>query len=191
MTPLILGVLAWSVVHLFPIWARPTRNRVFGALGEWPYRALFALVTLGTVALTAYGYRQAPVVNLWFPPSFMVHLNNILMVVAVPIFIAGAVASPVRRWIRHPQLIGVKIWALAHLLANGDLASVILFGGCMAWAVVALIGTNRRDGPRVDFPHVHRIGVLVHVLLAGALFCIVAFLHFRLGVWPFPGGPPG
>lgn len=187
MTLLIVGLLAWWVTHLFPIYAASSRDALAGRIGELPFKAVFALATVGAVVLMVVGYQAADPVNVWFPPAFLVHVNNILMLLAIAAFIAGGIPSPVRRWIRHPQLTGVKIWALAHLLVNGDLASLVLFGGLLAWAVVALIGSNRRDGPRGEKPATARAGTAIHILASIALYWVVGYVHGGLlGVWPFP-----
>lgn len=191
MTLLIVGMVSWWIVHLFPIYARPMRNNLAGGLGEGPYKAIYALVTVGTVALMVIGYQAAPVQNIWFPPSFMVHINNVLMLIAIVVFIAGGIPSPVRRWIRHPQFTGVKIWAFAHLLVNGDLASMILFGGMIGWAVVAMIGTNKRDGKDRELPEFKKIGTPIHILIALVVYYGVAMAHNWAGVWPLPGTAPG
>ena len=118
----------------------------------------------------------------------MVHINNLLMLIAVFLFIAGNIPSPVRRKVRHPQLAGTKTWALAHLLVNGDLASVVLFGGILAWAVVALIGTNRRDGPRGELPETDPRGLVVHIAVTVIVFAVIVWVHGSLlEVWPLPG----
>lgn len=191
MTLLIIGLVAWWGVHLLPIVARPLRNKLAGAVGEMPYKAVYALVTIGTVVLMVKGYQAAPVVNLWYPPAFMTHINNLLMLLAVAVFIAGGIPSPVRRWIRHPQFTGLKIWSAAHLLVNGDLASVVLFGGLLGWAVVAMIATNKRDGKDRTPPTTAKIGIPIHILASLAIYYGIVMVHNWVGVWPLPGGAPG
>ena len=149
MTLLILGLALWWVTHLLPILAPGLRKSLGEKAGNGPAKALIALGVLVSLILMVTGYQQAEFVNLWFPPAFMVHINNLLMLIAVFLFIAGNIPSPVRRKVRHPQLAGTKAWALAHLLVNGDLASVVLFGGILAWAVVALSGANCPPSTRV------------------------------------------
>lgn len=184
---LILGLVLWCVPHLFKSLAPGVRANAVARFGEGPWKGIVALVTLAAVALMVIGYRNAAYIHVWTPPAWLWHVNNLLMVLAVLVFIAGSFASPVRRRIRHPQLTGVKIWAVAHLLVNGDLASVILFGGLLAWAVVAVIFINRREGPRGPLPEATGRGLAAHLAATAVLFIAIALLHGYLGAWPFPG----
>lgn len=184
---LILGLALWWGSHLVKIMAPEQRRSAVARMGEGPWKGLITLVTGIAITFMVIGYRQADVIVLWYPPVFLWHLNNLLMAIAVFIFIAGSFKSPVRRAIRNPQLTGVKLWAVAHLLVNGDLASVVLFGGILAWAVVAVIGTKRRDGPRGERPESTAAGLVIHLIVAGLLFAVIAGIHLWLGVPTFPG----
>lgn len=188
MTLLIIGLLAWFGLHLFPLVAPGTRAGLLAKIGV-AYKGAFALATVGAVALMTIGYQQAPYVDVWTPPAFLTHLNNLLMVLAVLIFIAGSFKqSPVLRFTRHPQLNGLKTWAVAHLFVNGDLASILLFGGLLVWGVVAMIATNKRDGkpPRDLAPTM--AGLVVHLVATIVVTIAVIAAHWYLGeVWPLPG----
>lgn len=187
MTVLILGMALWWAAHLFPVLAPGTRKAWSDRVGAGPSRGISALLILASVVLMVIGYHRADVVLLWIAPAALVHVNNLLMLIAIFLFIAGSIPSPVRRRIRHPQLAGTKLWALAHLLVNGDVASVILFGGILAWAVVAMIGANRRDGPRTDLPEVDKRGWVVHGAVTLIVFAVIVYVHGPLlGVWPLP-----
>jgi uncharacterized membrane protein len=183
---LILGLVLWYATHLFKILAPEPRAAAAARMGEGPWKGLIAVLTLLAVALMVLGYQSAGYVPVWTSPVWLWHVNNLLMVLAVFVFIAGSFASPVRRRIRHPQLTGVKIWAVAHLLVNGDVASIVLFGGLLAWAVIAVIGINRRDGPRGPLPEATSKGLAIHIGV-GVVFLVVGWLHGLLGAWPFPG----
>jgi len=186
---LILGLALWWATHLLRILAPGPRAALDARIGAGPAKGVMALASLAAVALMVTGYQQAGFVNLWYPPAYLVHLNNLLMLIAIFVFISRDFRSGVRMRVRHPQLTGVKIWAVAHLLVNGDLASVVLFGGLLAWAVVAMIGTNRRDGrdwvrPAPATPK----GWAFHVAAAIVVFVVVAMVHRWAGVSPLPGG---
>ena len=186
MVLLILGLALWWASHLVKIMAPGVRAAGVARMGEGPWKGLISLATLLAIVLMVIGYRDAAVVDLWYPPLWLRHLNNLLMALAVVVFIAGFFDGPVRRWIRNPQLTGVKIWAVAHLLVNGDLASVLLFGGILAWAVVAVIGTSRRDGPRGHVPESSMGGLVKHLVAAAVLFGVTVAIHYWLGVPPLP-----
>ncbi len=184
---LILGLALWYATHLFKIMAPGPRAAAVQHIGEGPWKIIIAVLTLVAVAEMVFGYKGAGYIEVWNPPFWLWHLNNLLMLIAVFVFVAGSFASPVRRRIRNPQLTGVKIWAVAHLLVNGDLASIVLFGGLLAWAVIAVIGTKRRDGPRGALPEWTATGTVLHIVATLAVFAIVAWLHGMAGYWPFPG----
>jgi len=188
MTLLMIGLVLWWAVHLFPIYRPATRARAVAQLGETPYKALFSLASLAAIALMVIGYRQADVVNLWYPPAWTVHVNNLLMLLAVALLGARDIASGLRRLVRHPMLTGVKTWAVAHLLVNGDLASVVLFGGLLGWAVVAVIGSNRRDGIWVRPAKGTMKGAVIHAVITVVVFAVIVVIHGPLlGVQPIPG----
>ena len=185
---LVLGLALWWASHLVKVMAPETRAAAVARMGEGPWKGLISLVTLVAIALMVIGFRaaeEAPVI-LWTAPLWFWHLNNALMAVAVVVFTAGFFASPVRRRIRNPQLTGVKIWAIAHLAVNGELASLLLFGGLLAWAVVAVIGTKRRDGPRGHVPDTSTGGLVAHLVASAVLYAAIVGVHGWVGVPPFP-----
>ena len=187
MMMLVLGLVLWFATHLFAIWAPGPRSGLTETMGTGGSKGLMAVLTVISVALMVMGYQDAPYIEVWLPPAFLVHVNNLLMLVAVFFFIAGNIPGPVRNRIRHPQLAAAKTWALAHLLVNGDVASIVLFGGILAWAVLALIGSNRRDGkPPLDKP-VTGMGLVIHLGATVAVFAVIAYVHQWAGIWPFPG----
>ena len=186
MTFLIAGLALWWTTHLLPIQGRALRARIAGSLGEIGTKGLIAVLTVVAVILMVKGYQAAPYTAIWTPPGWTVHLNNLLMVLAIALMIAGGLKSSLTRFVRHPQLAAVKTWAIAHLLVNGDLASVILFGGMLAWAVVALIGTNKRDGKGERKPHGSVLSNVLNAVVAVVLFGAIAWAHDWAGVWPFP-----
>ena len=180
MTLLILGVALWWAAHLFKRLAPGPRARM-GNAG----RGVAAVLILLSVVLMVVGYRGAETVQLWHPPAFLTHVNNLLMVFAFYLYAADGLKTAITRKIRHPQLTAFKTWTVAHLLVNGDLASVILFGGLLAWAVVSVIVLNRaqrdwtRPAPR---PAANEIKALVGALVVTV---IVMLIHNWLGVQPW------
>lgn len=188
MTLLTLGLAIWWVTHLFPLLARDRRDRVAARLGETPYKSLFSLVTLGAIALMVVGYKASDFVHVYAAPGWGVHLNNLLMLAAVALLGAGHSKSRIKRVIRHPMLLGVIVWAVAHLLVNGDLSSLLLFGGLAAWALVAIFATNARDGGWARPEGGTLAGDIRLGVITIAVYAILAALHgYAFGVWPFPG----
>ena len=147
MTILFLGVALWAAVHLFPAVAADTRGRLIERLGEGPYRGLFALCIVLSIVLMVIGWKVATPALVYRAPSLGPPLTGMVMPVALILFFASKGRTNIKRMVRHPQLTGVLIWALAHLLANGDSRSVVLFGGFALWSIVQIVMTSRRDGP--------------------------------------------
>lgn len=189
MAILILGLAIFFAVHLAPV-ARPDlRARGVARLGEIGWKIAYSAASAIGFVLIVQGYgiaRETPLF-LWFPPAWTTHVNNTLMIAAVGVYLAGPFKGTVARAIRHPQLTGVKIWTLAHLIANGQLHQVLLFGGFLAWAVASVVLINKRDGARVRPEPAPRSRDLAHAGATVAAFLLVALVHNWLGVWPFPG----
>lgn len=180
MTLIVLGLALWSGAHLFKRLA-PGQRAGLGDAGK----GLVAVGVLAGLVLMVLGYRGVEQVDLWYPPRFLTHLNNLLMMLAVYFFAASVMKVRITGVIRHPQLTAVKTWAVAHLLVNGDLASVVLFGGLLAWAVVEVILINRAE-PRPAPPPLASMGREIGTVL-GALvvFGAIAWVHNWLGYWPY------
>jgi uncharacterized membrane protein len=142
---LILGLVVFLGVHLF-VTTRKTRAAAIARLGKF-YWVLFALTAIVGVALIACGfvlYRRTGWIDVWSPPEILRHIAVGLMWVSVILVLAAYLPGHIKTWTRQPLLAGIKLWAFAHLLANGDLGSIILFGSFLAWAVYARIAVKRR-----------------------------------------------
>lgn len=147
MTLLILGLVLFLGTHSFSM-ARASRAALVARIGEGPYKGLYSLASLAGIVLIAVGYghyRANGYIPVWEPPVFMRHLALLLVWIAFVCFVAAYLPGRIKARLKHPMLAGVKIWAFAHLLANGDLGSILLFGSFLAWAVVARISAKRRD----------------------------------------------
>jgi uncharacterized membrane protein len=182
MTLLILGLVLWYAGHFFKR-AAPQARQDLGDIGK----SIVAIVIVGGVVMMVIGYRGLDTPQLWYPPAWTVHLNNLLMLLAVYLYAASGTKARAGISMRHPQLTGFKTWAVAHLLVNGDLASIVLFGGLLAWAVLEVIVINRSQP---DWTRPAWGGPSAEVkALAGTVivFAIITFVHAWLGVWPFPG----
>ena len=179
MTLLIIGIILWSLAHWFKRFAPDARNGL-GNAGK-------GIVTIGIVAgliCMIFGYRAADFINVWQPPAFLTHVNNLLMLIAFFVFGTSATTGRLRGWTRHPMLLSVKTWALAHLLVNGDLASILLFGSMLAWAVVSVVLINKAE-PNWTRPEpgTAKKDVLL-VVITLVMFTATVGIHTWLGVSP-------
>jgi uncharacterized membrane protein len=186
MALLILGLVIFLGTHAFTM-ARAPRAALIARLGEGPYKGLYALASLVGIVLIAIGfgrYRAAGYIEVWDPPVWTRHLALLLMWPAWVMVVAAYLPGRIKGTLKHPMLAGVKVWALAHLLANGDLGSILLFGSILAWAVLARISVKRRDEVRDHAgPAAAPAGARNDVLaVAIGTVIFLAFL-FRLHVW--------
>lgn len=147
MTSLIAGLLVFFAVHLIP--SLPNgREKLARRLGEHPYKGLFALISLSGMVLIVFGMGDRAYVPLWEPPMFASHLALLLMLPAFVLLAAAYLPGNIKRFTRHPMLWGVTLWAVGHLLANGDLGSVLLFGGFGVYSLFAMWSANRRGAAK-------------------------------------------
>lgn len=148
MTLLIAGLILFIATHSLRIFADDWRSRMVSKIGPMPWKGLISVASLVGIILMSKGYaaaRAAPVL-LWQSPVWMSHLVSLLMLVAFILFIAAYVPKNViKARLGHPMIISVKIWAFGHLLANGTIADLLLFGGLLAWAVMSFRAARQRD----------------------------------------------
>ena len=143
---LIVGLAVFLATHVF-VSFREARALVIERVGLSLYRTLFVIISLVGLALIIWGYAQYrahDLIQLWSPPAFMRHITIGLVFFAAIFIVAAFFPSHIKTRLKHPMLAGVKAWALAHLLSNGDLGSVLLFGTFLAWGVYARIAAKRR-----------------------------------------------
>lgn len=180
MTLLILGIVVFLGVHLLPTLGNVRANLV-ARLGENGYRALFSLASIAGFVLLVWGFAKAPVIQIWSPPGWTRWMAIALMLPAFIFLVAAYIPGEIKAKLKHPFLIAIKTWALAHLIANGDLASIILFGSFLAYAVYDRITLKRRQPTSlIEAPGPgSRRNDLIAVLLGTALY--LAFL-----IWLHP-----
>jgi uncharacterized membrane protein len=146
---MILGLALFIGVHVL-VSLRDKRAAVIANWGEGPYKFGFSLVSAVGLALIVYGfglYRQTGWIDVWYPPAWTRHIPATLMLPAVICLVAAYVPGNIKRTLKHPMLVAIKLWALAHLIANGDLGSIVLFGSFLAWAVYDRISLKHRTDP--------------------------------------------
>ena len=193
MVLLILGLVLFLGIHSVSIVSASGRNRLVQQLGEVPWKGLYSLVSLAGFALIVIGYgaaREAPVLLYTLPNGFR-HLAALLMVPVFVLLFAAYLPGRIQRAAKHPMLLAVKLWALAHLLANGTLADVLLFGGFLAWAVVDRISVKKRAAAGLLRPGPVLPGSKANdaIALVGGLGLYVLFVVWAhawlIGVRPF------
>jgi uncharacterized membrane protein len=181
---LIVGLVLFLGVHSVAIVAPALRDRTIHRLGEGAWKGSYALVSLVGFVLICYGFglaRQASVI-LYSPPTWLRYVALILMLPVFPLLIATYLPGRIKTAAKHPMLAAVKFWAFAHLLANGLLADVLLFGGFLAWAVVDRISLKRRSAPQVPraAPRGPWNDVIAVVLGLAAYALMIGWGHVRL-----------
>lgn len=191
MAILILGLIIFLGGHSLRIFAEDWRNAQRARLGEGKWKGLFSLVSIISFVLLVWGYglaRQEPVV-LWVSPVWTRHLAGILVLISF-VLLAAAYVPPnhFKAKLHHPMVLGVKIWAFAHLLANGTLPDVALFGSFLVWAVLDFNSARRRDrSAGTIYPPGTLKGDAIALIVGAAAWVVFAFwAHEKLiGVPPF------
>jgi uncharacterized membrane protein len=195
MLALVLGLAIFLGVHAFTM-ARQPRAALVGNMGEGAYKGVYSLASLVGLVLIAWGfgqYRAGGLVDLWYPPVGMRHLALLLNLLAFVFLVSAYVPGRIKRTLKHPMLAAVKVWALSHLLSNGDLGSMLLFGAILAWAVVARISLKRRPdevrqhGGPVAAPAGWRNDIIAVAVGTLLWFAFARWLHpllIGVNVWP-------
>jgi uncharacterized membrane protein len=185
---MILGLVLFLGVHTLTT-QRDLRARVIASSGEAGYKIGYALVSLAGLALIVWGfadYRATGWIDIWHPPTWTKHITVALMLPAVILVVASYIRGRIYTVLKHPMLAGVKLWAAAHLLANGDLGSIILFGSFLGWAVFDRISLKHRaDAGAPPIP----VGGIGNDLIAVAVG-IVAYLALAFAFHPVVIGVP-
>jgi uncharacterized membrane protein len=188
---LIAGLVIFLGVHSVRIVADGWRTHMLQRVGEGAYKGIYSLLSLLGFALIIYGFgiaRETPM-PLWTPPVGMRHAASLLTLVAFVLLASAYVPrNSIKARVHHPMVLGVKSWALAHLLANGNLAHVLLFGAFLAWGVLDFIASQRRDrATGTQYAAGTMSATAVTVVAGGIAWAVFAlYLHGRLiGIRPF------
>jgi uncharacterized membrane protein len=143
MTLLIVGILVTIGIHLVPAYP-DRRDALIGRFGKNGYQAVFSIVSTLGLVLLIWGFARAPVIQIWSPPDWTRYVAMVLMLPVFVLLLAAYLPGEIKAKLKHPFLVAIKIWALAHLIANGDLASMLLFGSFLGYAVFDRITLKRR-----------------------------------------------
>ena len=187
---LIIGLVLFLGIHTVSIVAPQWREGQIARLGEGPWKGTYSVVSAIGFGLLIYGYgaaRQNPVV-LYTPPTALRHVALLLMLPVFPLLVAAYVPCRIKAIAKHPMLLATKLWAVAHLFANGTLADVLLFGGFLVWAVADRISVKRRPArPIPAAPARPYNDVIVIVVGLGLYALFVLWAHrWLFGVSPLP-----
>ncbi len=177
MALLTFGVLLFACLHLIKSIAPSLRAGLQERLGENGYKGVFSLLVLAAFALIVFGWRGAVPQYVYGPPAPAQHPAMLLLVLAIGLMVVSSRPSRLRRLIRHPQLTGVALWGIAHLLLNGDSRALVLFGGMTAWAIVEIVAINRRDGAWIKDSAPPVRADLVNLLITGIVVALLIAAH--------------
>lgn len=190
MTWLVVGLVLFLGIHSVSIISPAGRDRLAVSMGPMGWRALYSIASLAGFVLLIWGYgvaRQQPLV-LYVPQPWMRHVAALLMLPVFPLLFAAYMPGRIKTAMKHPMLVAVKLWAVAHLLANGTLADIVLFGGLLAWAVADRISMKHRAQRPIPAAPASRWNDLIAVVLGLAVYVLFATsLHAKwIGVPVMP-----
>jgi uncharacterized membrane protein len=187
---LIVGLVLFLGIHSVEIFSPTFRGNTVARIGEGAWKGVYSLLSIAGFVVLIWGYgvaRQEPIL-LYAPPVWTRHLTALLMLPVFPLLLAAYLPGRIKAAVKHPMLVAIKTWALAHLIANGMLADVLLFGGFLVWAVADRISLKRRVVRPTPGPPPLKYNDLIAVVGGLALYVIFAlWLHVRwIGVSPLP-----
>lgn len=190
MSYLVIGLVLFLGVHSIAIFASDWRDGAVARMGHRPWRGLYTLISIAGFVLLIWGYgiaRQQPVV-LYTPPVWTRHVAALLMLPVFPLLLAAYLPGRIKTALKHPMLAAVMFWALSHLIANGTLADVLLFGGFLVWAIADRISFKRRPARAIPGAPPSKLNDAIAVVAGLGLYVLFAlWLHVRwIGVSPLP-----
>ncbi len=180
MTLLIGGLILWTVAHFFKR-VTPDLRSSLGNAGK----GIVAVLIIISVVMMVKGFQAAPEDVIYEAPGWGKPVNNLLMLVAVALMGMGNSKGRARSWLRHPMLIGLLVWSGAHILVNGDVASLVLFGGLAAWALVTMALINRAEGPWQRPEPGPASSDVKWLVISAVVFAVIAGIHVWIGPSPF------
>ena len=185
MTLLVIGLILFLGIHSIRVVAPGIRDAGIAAIGTGGWRGVYSLISLGGLVLLVWGFGQARATTgmLYTPPAFFSHITLTLMILAMISLAASQMpAGHIKTRAKHPMVLSVKIWAFAHLLANGETSSVILFGAFLAWGVIMRIAYKRRERAGLSALPVYKSWTWDIAAIAVGLVLYAAFV-FKLHEW--------
>jgi len=177
MTLLIIGLGLWCAVHLLPSLASGIRGDIVRRLGIGMYKLIFSLCLLVAIILIVLGWRSMTPGHIYTPPVWGRHVTLLLVLFTFYLFAVAHSKSNIKRFLRHPQLTGLLLWSIGHLLANGDRRSLLLFPVMFIWALVEMYCINRRQGAWQKPVPVSMGTEFITAIKGIALYMIFLFAH--------------
>ena len=177
MTLLVTGLLLWCAVHLFPAVAAGARAGLINRFGLAPYKGSFALLIVTSIVVMVFGWRSIAPDDIYFPPFWGRFAAYLLVLLTFILFVAAKRNTNIKRVIRHPQLTGLVLWSIGHLLANGDNRSLVLFTGLGLWAIMEITMINRRTGAWIKPSPVPVKSDIITVAGGLILFAVLFMAH--------------
>ena len=175
MTFLILGLAVFIGVHFIPL-VPAVRGALVARIGEKPYKRLFVLTSFAGLGLIIYGYGQKDIIDLWGPEPWAREVAMALMPLVIILLTMADMKTVTRQKLRHPMMIGVLAWATIHLLNNGDLASLMLFGSFAAYAVISVVSAEIRGHRRGDGRAALKYDIMA-VVGGCVLYAVILYAH--------------
>ena len=181
---LIISLVMWSALHFMPAIAISFRAQLIDQLGNAKYQLVFSVLIVASIVAMVFGWRSIEPVLIYTSPVWSAPVTSLLVLLAFILFSAAHSKSNVRRIIRHPQLTGLVIWSIGHLLSNGDNRSLILFATLGLWAIAEIILISKREGDWVKPDPASMKAELMMLAKGGVIFGIFLFAH------PYIAGVP-
>lgn len=171
---LVLGVALFFAIHIIP--STPIRASMIANIGEGPFKGLFSLMAVVGLGLIIYGLGEAEFSPLWTPPAWGRNLLISIMPVVVVLWVAAELPNNIKRLVRHPMLIAMIIWGTGHLIANGDIATTIVFASFIVFSVFNIVSVNAR-GSYQQPASVSRIKDILTIVLGLAIYGLLYYFH--------------
>ena len=180
---LILGIIIFFSIHLVPIF--PIKNILINRLGENKYKGLFSLIALLGLLIIIYGFSRADFYPIWDPLPYSKEIALALMPISMILLAAANIQTNIKKFIKHPMLIGILIWSFVHLIANGDLRSIILFGSFGTYALIDIFFCKKVLTTNIEVKYTLSKDIMVIIIGLVAYLIIVYYHQFIAGVTIF------
>ena len=188
MSQLIAGIVLFFGIHSISIVNEPWRDKMADRLGLWTWKGIYSIIALGGLLLIIRGYGDArtQVVELYYTPVWLQHISLLLLIPVFPLLISAYVPGRIKATVKHPMLLATKLWAAAHLLANGTLADLVLFGSFLLWVFADLLSVSKRQPRQIPGAPPSKFNDWIAIVVGLALYiAFFLWLHERLfGVSP-------